>query len=257
MEVADYIGFVASEGELFATAAEDGDLNVEIAPCPGWDMRELVRHLGLIHLWAAGNVAYPQASWFDATDLPGLDRYWPNLAGEWPDDADLVSWYRDTHANLIRVLDSAPADVECFTFLPAPSPLTMWARRQASEIAIHRFDAETARRTTSHFDPWFAADMLDELLSGHAPRYRRVEVDAERVLHVHAQDVGQHWHLTIGPQGIETSRRGGDADLTATATAAELYLSMWNRTPDSTVALDGDTTLMNLWHNACRVRWDG
>ncbi len=46
----------------------------------------------------------------------------------------------------------------------------MWSRRQASEIAIHRFDAENARGVSSHFEPEFAADMLDELLSGFAPR---------------------------------------------------------------------------------------
>lgn len=34
------------------------------------------------------------------------------------------------------VLESAPADVAAFTFLPAPTPLAIWARRQASEIAM-------------------------------------------------------------------------------------------------------------------------
>ena len=29
--------------------------------------------------------------------------------------------------NLVHVLETAPADVECFTFLPAPTPLTMFA----------------------------------------------------------------------------------------------------------------------------------
>lgn len=255
MEVSDYIGFVASEGKAFAVAAEAGDLNVEIPPCEGWDMRELVRHLGLVHLWAAGNVAHPQDDWFDANDLPALARYWPDLAGSWPEDADLVSWYRDTHANLVRVLESAPADLECFSFLPAPSPLTMWARRQASEIAIHRFDAEVSRGIASHYEPPFAADMLDELLSGFAPRPREIEVDEERVIHVHADDVEEHWFLTVGPQGIATSRRGSAADLTVTGTAAELYLLMWNRTPDASVALNGDTELMDLWRNTCRVRW--
>ncbi len=255
MEVSDYIRFVASEGELFASVAEQGALNVDIPPCPGWDMRELVRHLGLIHLWAAGNVAFPKDDWLVVDDLPDLAGHWPDLASSWPGDADLVSWYRDTHANLLRILETASPDVEAFTFLPAPSPLAMWARRQASELAIHRFDAETSRGITSHFDPLFAADMLDELLSGFAPRSREIDVDGERALHVHAEDIGEHWYLTFGPQGIATARNGKDADLTVTGKAAELYLSMWNRTPDFTVVLVGDTTVMDLWHNSCRVRW--
>ncbi len=255
MQVSDYIERIASEGELFAAAAEQGDLKVDIVPCPGWDMRELVRHLGMIHLWAAGNVAYPKDDWLDVDDLPDLAGHWPELAAAWPDDANLVSWYRETLANLLSVLNSAPADLECFTFLPAPTPLTMWARRQASELAIHRFDAQASRGTTSHFDPPFAADMLDELLSGFAPRHRKLAVDEERSLQIHADDVDEHWLLTMGPQGIGTSRQIGNADLTVTGTASELYLSMWNRTPDSSVELAGDTEVMNLWHTTCRVRW--
>ena len=80
-------------------------------------------------------------------------------------------------------------------------------------------------------------------------------MDGERVLHVQASDVDEHWYLTISPQGFETSRQGNDAELTVAGTAAELYLSMWNRTPDSTVQLIGDTSLMDLWHTGCRVRW--
>ena len=257
MDISDYIGFVAAEGDRFADAAERGELDVDIAACEGWDMRDLVRHLGLIHLWAAGNVAYPQDDWFDADDIPDMARYWPELASSWPEDAELVSWYRQTNKNLVRVLESAPADHQCFSFLPAPTPVTMWSRRQASEIAIHRFDTESARGIPSHFEPEFAADMLDELLAGFAPRPQQIEVDAERVLHVHATDVDEHWYLTIGPEGVQTSRHGDDADLTVTATATDLYLLMWNRTDDSTAALTGDATLMDLWRETCRVRWSG
>jgi hypothetical protein len=133
----------------------------------------------------------------------------------------------------------------------------MWSRRQASEIAIHRFDAEIAREISSHFDAGFAADMLDELLSGFAPGEREIPVESEQLLHVHALDVDEHWFLAIGPQGMETSRKGGDADLTVSGTAQELYLLLWNRTTDSTVARSGDIGVMDLWRSHCQVRWRG
>lgn len=258
MQVVDYIGFVASEGDRFAGAAEAGELSVPIADCPDWEMRDLVRHLGMIHLWAAANVAFPEPDWLDVEELPDLVRYWPDLAGdgEYPDDPGLVDWYRDTLANLVEVLKSAPADLECFSFLPAPTPLTMWARRQASEIAIHRFDAERARGITSHFDPEFAGDMLDELLSGFAPRPRAdLDLESAQVLHVEADDIDEHWYVTMGPDGVETSRDGPDADLTLTGRAADLYLLLWNRAPDATVAMSGKTELVDLWHGNFRVRW--
>ena len=258
MDVSDYIGFVGSEGDRFASAADNGELSVRIAPCPGWEMRDLVRHLGMIHLWAAANVAFPESDWLDVSELPDLVRYWPELTGEsgkYPNDAELVGWYRDTLGNLIEVLKSAPADVAAFTFLPAPTPLAMWARRQASEIAIHRFDAEQARGVTSHFEPAFAGDMLDELLRGFAPRVRPVDIERPLVIHVHAEDIGQHWYVSIGSDVTETSGEGGAADLALTATAADLYVLLWNRTPVSSITMSGNTDLMDLWNGNFRVRW--
>ncbi len=255
MDVADYIGFVVSEGELFASAADHGDLTVDIAPCPGWDMRELVRHLGLIHLWAAGNISHPKDDWLEASDLSDLAGHWPELAASWPKDDWLVAWYRDTLANLVQVLKSAPADLECFTFLPAPSPLAMWARRQASEIAIHRFDAQTSHGITSEFDPQFATDMLDELICGFAPRPRTLDIESPKVIHVHAKDTEEHWYVTLAPEQTDTARTGGAADLTLTATAAELYLLLWNRTSQSGITMTGNTDLVTLWHDNFRVRW--
>lgn len=257
MNVSDYIGFVASEGDKFATAAGQGDLTADVPPCEGWNMRDLVRHLGVIHLWAAANVAHPSTDFLEVDDLSVLENYWPELASAWPADSELVSWYRQTNDNLVRVLQSAPPDLECYTFLPAPTALTMWSRRQASEIAVHRFDAEFSRGLPSHFAPAFAADMLDELLSGFAPRRRELPVESTRVLHAHAHDVDEDWYLTISPEGIETSREGSGSDLTLSGTAAELYLLLWNRTPDSSVNLDGDSAIMDLWRETCRVRWSG
>lgn len=257
MEVSDYIGFVASEGDMFATAAGQGDLSADVPPCEGWAMRDLVRHLGVIHLWAAANVAHPSDEFLVVDELAVLESYWPELASAWPDDSELVSWYRKTNDNLVRVLQAAPADLECYTFLPAPTAVTMWSRRQASEIAVHRFDAEVSRGISSHFAPEFAADMLDELLSGFAPGERELPVESKQVLHAHAIDVDEHWYVTIDPKGMETSREGEQSDLRLSATAAELYLLLWNRTADSSVNLEGDSAMMDLWRDTCRVRWSG
>lgn len=252
-----YIDAIVTEGERFARAAAMGDLETPIAACPGWTMRDLVHHLGEIHLWAAANVAFPKPSWLHVGDLTDLARHWPGLAGRRRGDDELVAWYRATHANLVHVLRTAQVDVEAFVFLPAASPLTMWARRQASEIAIHRFDAEAARGVASHFEAGFATDMVGELLEGFAPTRQRSVAVADRALRVIAGDVEEQWWVTMGPAGVATSRRGDRADLVVTGTAAELYLLLWNRTPDSTVHLDGDVDVMDLWRETCRVQWRG
>ena len=251
-----YIEAVESEGRRFARAAETSGLDVVIPACPDWVMRDLVRHLGEIHLWAAANIVAPKPHWLHVGQLADLEQYWPELAVAWPSDAELISWYRATLANLVQVFETAPVDVQAFTFLPAPSPLIMWARRQASEIAIHRFDAESAQGVATRFDPLFAGDMLDELISGFAPHYTS-DVADNRVLQVIAADIRERWWVTMGSEGVTTSRTGDCADLTVTGTAAELYLLLWNRTSGSTVHLDGDARLMESWRSACRVEWSG
>ncbi len=131
----------------------------------------------------------------------------------------------------------------------------MWARRQASEIAIHRFDAELSRDITSHFDPQFATDMLDEHMCGFTTRPRSLDIERPEVIHVHADDTDEHWYVSIGPEQTETSRHGDHADLTLTGTASDLYLLLWNRAPDTSVAMSGNTDFMDLWHGNFRVRW--
>ena len=254
MEINEHITAVGREAELFAAAAREGGLDADIETCPGWNMRDLVRHLSEIHLWAAAHVAQPHDKpWVD--DLAELTAFWPDLAVFWPEDGDLTGHYLDTNANLVEALESAPLDVESFTFLPAPSPLAMWARRQAHETAIHRFDAENAAGVSSSFDAGFASDGVDELLAAFAPRANELPRSTTQAMVVHATDTDDRWHVTLSPEGISTIRGDGPADVTLTGDASDVYLALWNRTGDANVTLTGDQQLLEFWHQNHRVRW--
>jgi uncharacterized protein (TIGR03083 family) len=255
VEITEHITAVGQEAKLFAEAAEQGGLDAEVPSCPGWNIRDLVRHLMEIHLWAAAHVAQPHDKpWVD--DLAELAEFWPDLAVFWPEDGDLVKWYLDTNANLVDALESAPLDVESFTFLPAPSPLAMWARRQAHETAVHRFDAEDAAGIASRFDPVFASDGIDELLMAFAPRRNEFPLESSKSMVVHATDTDDDWHVTLGPDGISTTRGDGPADITLSGDASDIYLALWNRGDDSNITVTGDENLLDLWHNNNRIRWD-
>ncbi|MGI9528065.1 MAG: maleylpyruvate isomerase family mycothiol-dependent enzyme, partial [Acidimicrobiia bacterium] len=239
MEISDHITIVAQEAKLLAESAEQAGLDADVPACPGWDVRELVRHLSEIHLWAAARVAKRTDKLFP-DDISEHIESWPDLAVFWPDDDDLIGWYLQTNANLVRVLEEAPADLDCPTFLPAPSPLAMWARRQAHETAVHRFDAQDAARTPSGFEPVFASDGVDELLVAFAQRKEGWPGDEATTMLVHAEDTGDRWHMTLAPDGVTTVRGDGDADLTVTGSASDLYLVLWNRIPDTRIAAVGD-----------------
>jgi uncharacterized protein (TIGR03083 family) len=254
VETAEHITILGQEAKLFAEAAEHAGLDVDIATCPGWTMRDLVRHLSEIHLWAAAHVARRATKmWVD--DLTDLSGYWPDLAVFWPSDDELVGHYLETNANLVRELDAAPLDVEAMTFLPAPSPLAMWARRQAHETSIHRFDAQHAAGITSWFDPAFASDGVDELLMAFAPRARSFPVEAPRTMVVHSTDTDDRWQVTMKPDGIDTVRGDGPADATLSGSAADLYLAVWNRGDDSAIQVAGDPSVLEAWHANHRIRW--
>ncbi len=254
MEISEHITAVGQEAKLLAEAARQGGLEADIEYCPGWNMRDLVRHLSEIHLWAAARVAKRTSKLFP-DDISEHIESWPELAVFWPDDNDLVDWYLETNANLVQALELAsPAD-DIPTFLPAPSPLAMWARRQAHETAVHRFDAQYTIGVESGFDPVFASDGIDEMVSGFAPRANEFPTGKTRTMVVHAEDTDDRWHLTLKPNGITTVRGDGPADVTLIGDASDLYLVLWNRGRDSAITVEGDRGLLELWHDNKRVRW--
>ncbi|GAA2529460.1 MULTISPECIES: maleylpyruvate isomerase family mycothiol-dependent enzyme [Streptomyces] len=243
MDTSWFLEILDKEGQLLATAAEEAGVDAAVPACPGWRIRDLLRHTGVVHRWAAGFVA-------DRWTAPRPMDEPPEIDG-----ADLVDWYRDSHRRLLDVLTGAAPDVECFTFLPgAPSALAFWARRQAHETAVHRFDAESARGGASTpVATDFAVDGIDELLRGfHARGKSRVRTEAPRVLRVRATDADAVWTVRLSPEPPVAVRDGlGDAECELAGPAERLYLALWNRLPVPEVS--GDPALAALWRGTSAV----
>ncbi|MDJ0791216.1 MAG: maleylpyruvate isomerase family mycothiol-dependent enzyme [Acidimicrobiia bacterium] len=259
MQVARHIEAIQREGRSFAAAARRAGFDTPVPTCPGWSTRDLVRHLGEIHLWAAAHVAHPDNAPHYATEaelLTGLSERWPELGTFWVEDDELIDWYLRTNANLIHALETAPADLDAWTFLPAPTPLAMWARRQAHETAIHRFDAQLPGNDVSPYDPGFASDGIDELVSGITTRrHLDVPVTRPQTMVLHATDTGDSWFITLEADSVTTRRANGSADVTVTADASTVYLVMWNRIDDSAARITGNEEVLDTWHRNFRVRW--
>lgn len=242
MQIAEHIRIVDAEGRLLATAAEEAGVDAKVATCPGWQVRDLLRHQGAVHRWATSYVAEGLQD-----PRPPEDR--SDLDGE-----ALLDWYREGHRRLVEALTAARPDLDCWAFLPAPSPLAFWARRQAHETAVHRVDAESAvnratREEPDPITPEFAVDGIDELLMGfHARKRSRVRSDVPRTLRVRATDAGADavWTVRI-TQDPPAAERGavGEAECELSGPAARLYLSLWNRLPFPEVT--GDPALAAFW----------
>jgi uncharacterized protein (TIGR03083 family) len=252
MEISAWIETLRAEGACMTAAARATSADEPVPTCPDWVARDLIRHTGGIHRWATSFVAEARAE-------PGSQTL-EEVAGGWPGDEELADWFEAGYLALVSALEAAPPDLKCWTFLPAPSPLAMWSRRQAHETAMHRVDTElTAGRAEallSSFSPAFAADGVDELLTCFVPR-RSTQLRAERpaTLGVRCVDDDGAWVLSIGPDGVTTAVGASDADCTVRGAAGDLYLALWNRGRDERLQIEGDRGVLELFGDTVRVRW--
>ncbi|WP_093606712.1 maleylpyruvate isomerase family mycothiol-dependent enzyme [Streptomyces indicus] len=243
MDIATHIAALRAEGQLLADNAEAAGADAAVPTCPGWRVRDLVRHTGTVHRWAAAFV------------VEGHKRYQPDAGEPDLDGAELFAWFREGHGLLVEALEQAPDDLECWAFLPAPSARAFWARRQAHETAIHRVDSESALHAAERtaLTPEFAVDGIDELLCGfHAREKSRVRSDEPKVLRVRATDADAVWTVHISEKVPVTTRDAeGPADCEISGPAARLYLALWNRLP--TPPITGDATVARLWRETSAV----
>jgi uncharacterized protein (TIGR03083 family) len=249
VESEEHIAALEKDGALLAAAADRAGLGAPIPSCPSWQVRDLLRHIGYVHRWAASYVR-------DARTEMGEELAEEAVLRAGPADAELVGWFRDGHAELVRVLRSADDGLNCWTFLDAPSPLAFWARRQAHETAIHRADAERAAGEVTGFAAPFAADGIDELIMGFWAR-GRARTGRQYALQVLATDTGDGW---LADLAAGTAERGGatGADCVVTGPAAELYLLLWNRLlrdGKSSVEISGDADGLCRWQELMKVKW--
>lgn len=262
MEIAEHIASLERDGALLADAAEAAGLTAPVPACPGWQVRDLVRHQAYVHGWAARHVRDQLPELIDEADEAAI-------LGGGPPDEELIAAYRSGHAALVRTLREADPDVACATFMAAPSPLAFWARRQAHETAIHRYDAQAAAPAgapspVAAFEPAFAADGIDELIMCFAPRRRyRVAGDGERSLTIRTADTGECWQARFAGGGTEVRRdaggpgQAGRPHCVLQGPAAGLYAFLWNRCDSgrAAVTVGGDPSVLDAFSSSVRVRW--
>lgn len=263
MEIAAYLAALDDDGDALAGAAARAGLTAPVPTCPGWQVRDLLRHVAYAHRWAARHVTERLATVAEQDPEAAI------LAGGPPDD-ELLSYYRQGLDDLLAALGTAGPDLACATFLAAPSPLAFWARRQAHETAVHRYDVQSTPALPgpagppdplTAFGPAFAADGIDELIMGFAARRRyRLRGDEDRSLAVATADWPGSWLIELADGRISVRREPGPAvrpDCLLTGPAAGLYAFLWHRcsADQGRVTVAGDHALLALWSASVRVTW--
>lgn len=233
--------------DRFATCVGSTGAAAPVPTTPGWTVRDLVAHQGMVHRGATATVRG------EKVDSAELQR--DGLAAP-----DPVTWLCRGAESLVAALAEAPDDLDAPVFLhDAPLPRAFWARRQCHETTIHAVDALAAAlgRIPHAADTWVSPDLavdgIDELLTGFLPRARtRLRPARPTAFAVLPDDAAERWLVdTFADRPPVTTRGAGDADadVVLRGPAASLYLALWNRTDE--VTADG----FELWAEHVRVVW--
>jgi uncharacterized protein (TIGR03083 family) len=255
MEIGRHIDALERAGLDFVDAVEKAGFDAAVPTCPEWTVRELVQHVGYVHRWAATYVR-------DCRTAVLTDEEEEEAVGPMPPDAALVDWFQAGHTALVDLLRAAPAALACWHFLPADSPLSFWARRQAHETTIHRADLQGAVGDIADADADLAIDGIDELLMGfYATRRGRLRCDTPSSLAVHVTDGARcdgprSWTVSMSQAGATITRGVPEpTDCTLRGPASALYLALWNRRATTDLDVHGDGSVLEVWRTKATIRW--
>lgn len=235
----DFVATIRREADALV-AAGDGRLDSPVPSCPGWQMSDLLLHVGDVHNWVAGIVRERAQE--------GRRR---NASGP---NTEPISYVESASDDVVEALSKTDPDEPVWNWAGEPPRAAFWARRMAHETALHRWDGENARGTAHAMSPDIAVDGIDEALRitlatrlRHKPQHRLAGT-----LHLHATDVEGEWLVDIAPDSLTVTNEHGKGDVAIRGAASDLLLVLYNRESADDVEVFGDRDLLERWREGVR-----
>ena len=221
----DFVAALGHEADQVSALLAAADLTAPVGSCPGWQVRDLVEHLGGVHRWTTEIVRSGERSPFPDTS---------------PGD-DLRRWFDAGADVLVRTLSAADPSRACWTMAP-PHEVAFWSRRQAHEAMIHRWDLANAIGAPADLDPALAVDGIDEVVTMFFPRQIALEREVPLTDAVALVDPTADRRWVLEGDGTATNHDSADVAATVTGDAVQLLLLVWQRVDvaDSPVHVEGD-----------------
>ncbi|MEM9562663.1 MAG: maleylpyruvate isomerase family mycothiol-dependent enzyme [Actinomycetota bacterium] len=216
-------------------------LDLEVPHLDGWTVRSVVGHTGWV-------LRYAKLALEAAPD----ERPPRSAVPEPPPGDEVIDWLGTGCRELLTTLDGADLD-ELHPTFTGPQPASWWFRRLGHEVAMHRWDAESASFSPEPIDARQALDGIDEVLQVFVPHRMQFPAlaGAGETVHLHATDIeGGEWLLTYGAEEVAWERAHAKGDVAARGPVADLLLLVWGRIPPSRLEVFGDASLLQRWQQA-------
>ncbi|MFD9411404.1 maleylpyruvate isomerase family mycothiol-dependent enzyme [Streptomyces sp. NPDC059989] len=229
-----------------------------VPSCPGWSVSDLIGHLGGVHRFVAHILRERLTEAPDPGDLSlyGLPAH-PDVLAAWPrperapnrqpaPDA-LTAWYAEGARALAGLFRELGPDVPVWSW-SAEQSSGFWLRMQTIELAVHRWDAQSATGTPGPLDPALAADAVDQAVTVMAPARHSQETAraaAGERYRFRRTDGPESWTVLFsGDEVVAESDPEAPADVEAEGPASDLALFLWGRQPAAALRVRGDAGLL-------------
>jgi uncharacterized protein (TIGR03083 family) len=237
-----WLASLRADGPALRAAAVRAGAGAVVPSCPGWTMADLVDHVGrVLH---RVRLCVPRG----VTTRPDPLDEQPRPA--WPEALDRLA--AELTAT-VETLDTVDAELPAWNWAPQSKKAAFWPRRMAHEIAVHRWDAESAAGQPTPIEAKLAADGVNEVLDTWLPAGRRKgPTDRHGVVHLVATDASYEWFVRLRGAGVALLDTGTILDTDdhhpraeATGTASDLLLTLWGRRQPGLLEIHGDARLVD------------
>jgi uncharacterized protein (TIGR03083 family) len=245
---------IVAQAVLLADTIGGADMTAQVASCPGWNVGQLVRHLGGGQRWAAEMVSTGADEWLPDEHFRDLSPYRDE------DPAVLRPWVLDSAVALSEALHRAGPEAPVFTGPIPDGVAAFYARRFTHETAVHRADATLALGQPYALDHAVAIDGIDEWMElGSLPMHfdihprMRELLGPGRTLHFHATDTDKddhaEWVVDLTGDAIAWRRAHEKSAVAVRGPVMELLLLVYKRRSpgDGAIEVLGDADLLEFW----------
>ncbi len=243
------IDHIQDDGSQLLDAAIRAGLDAEVTSCPGWDMGELVWHIGRV--WDTWSFVVSER----VVTPDGMEPLRQRQVR--PGDDLLIDWAAAAHTGLVSALRSTSIDTEVWTWTGVNQDAGWVRRRMAHETAVHRWDAERTVGDDYDIPIAMAADGIDEFLQWFSWRGERAR-PLPGTVHIHCTDTDRHvvtgsddisaahgeWIIRrLDSDGIDMEHAHEKGDVAIRGRARDILLWLWGRVGADQLEFIGDREL--------------